>query len=124
VEPVGAPTLAYARAAGAPVDAPAGSIAVDALAPRRVGELVFPITQAYVADVVTSKRGARGATGSPAATADWFPEADHVFPLDPSYEPLADPRHPEHEGIFAQLTGRQLTPLGKHYWRLARKRSI
>ena len=52
VEPDGAPTLAYARAAGRPVDAPAGSIAVDALAPRRVGELVFPITQAYVADVV------------------------------------------------------------------------
>src|ERR1700728_2181579 len=52
VEPDGAPTLEPARAAGAPVDAPAGSIAVDALAPRRVGELVFPITQAYVADVV------------------------------------------------------------------------
>src|SRR6185437_1921928 len=52
VEPDGAPTLAHARAAGAPVDAPAGSIAVDALAPRRVGDLVFPITQAYVEDVV------------------------------------------------------------------------
>ena len=52
VEPDGAPTLAHARAANAPVDAPAGSIAVDALAPRRVGELVFPITQAYVEDVV------------------------------------------------------------------------
>ncbi|TVZ06823.1 threonine/serine dehydratase [Trebonia kvetii] len=52
VEPDGAPTLAYARAAGAPVDAPAGSIAVDALAPRQVGQLVFPITQAYVEDVV------------------------------------------------------------------------
>jgi threonine dehydratase len=52
VEPDGAPTLARARAAGRPVDAPAGSIAVDALAPRRVGELVFPLTQAYVADVV------------------------------------------------------------------------
>jgi threonine dehydratase len=52
VEPDGAPTLARARAAGAPVDAPAGSIAVDALAPRRVGELVFPVTQAYVHDVV------------------------------------------------------------------------
>jgi threonine dehydratase len=48
VEPDGAPTLVRARAAGAPVDAPAGSIAVDALAPRRVGDLVFPITQAYV----------------------------------------------------------------------------
>jgi threonine dehydratase len=53
VEPDGAPTLVRARTAGAPVDAPAGSIAVDALAPRRVGELVFPITQAYVEDVVT-----------------------------------------------------------------------
>ena len=52
VEPDGAPTLVRARAAGAPLDAPAGSIAVDALAPRRVGDLVFPITQAYVEDVV------------------------------------------------------------------------
>jgi threonine dehydratase len=52
VEPDGAPTLTYARAKGEPVDAPAGSIAADALAPRRVGELVFPITQAYVDDVV------------------------------------------------------------------------
>jgi threonine dehydratase len=31
VEPDGAPTLVRARAAGAPVDAPAGSIAVEAL---------------------------------------------------------------------------------------------
>lgn len=52
VEPDGAPTLTRAREAGAPVDAPAGSIAVDALAPRRVGDLVFPITQTGVADVV------------------------------------------------------------------------
>jgi threonine dehydratase len=52
VEPDGAPTLAWARKAGEPVDAPAGSVAVDALAPRRVGELVFPITQAHVQDVV------------------------------------------------------------------------
>jgi len=52
VEPVDAPTLTHARAAGKPVDAPAGSIAVDALAPRRVGDLVFPITQAYVHDIL------------------------------------------------------------------------
>jgi len=52
VEPDGAPTLSYARAQGAPADAPAGSVAADALAPRRVGDLVFPITQAYVEDVV------------------------------------------------------------------------
>jgi threonine dehydratase len=52
VEPRDAPTLTYARESGAPADAPTGSIAADALAPRRVGEIVFPITQAYVADVV------------------------------------------------------------------------
>jgi threonine dehydratase len=52
VEPDGAPTLSYARAKGEPVDAPTGSIAADALAPRQVGQLVFPITQAYVDDVV------------------------------------------------------------------------
>jgi threonine dehydratase len=52
VEPDGAPTLSYARAEGRPVDAPAGSVAADALAPRQVGQLVFPITQSYVDDVV------------------------------------------------------------------------
>ena len=52
VEPDGAPTLTRARAQGEPADAPAGSVAADALAPRRVGELVFPITQSFVADVV------------------------------------------------------------------------
>ena len=52
VEPDGAPTLSYARAEGRPADAPAGSVAADALAPRQVGELVFPITQSYVDDVV------------------------------------------------------------------------
>jgi threonine dehydratase len=52
VEPDGAPTLTRARAQGQPADAPAGSVAADALAPRRVGELVFPITQSFVEDVV------------------------------------------------------------------------
>jgi threonine dehydratase len=52
VEPDGAPTLTWARAKGRPVDAPAEGVTADALAPRRVGELVFPITQAYVDDVV------------------------------------------------------------------------
>jgi threonine dehydratase len=52
VEPDGAPTLTRARAAGQPADAPAEGVAADALAPRRVGELMFPITQAYVENVV------------------------------------------------------------------------
>jgi threonine dehydratase len=52
VEPDGAPTLTRARAEGRPADATAEGVAADALAPRRVGELVFPITQSYVEDVV------------------------------------------------------------------------
>ena len=52
VEPEAAPTLARALAAGRPVDAPAGGIAADSLAPRRVGEIMFPIAQAYVDRVV------------------------------------------------------------------------
>ena len=48
VEPEAAPTLTRALEAGHPVDAPAGGIAADSLAPRRVGELVFPLAQRYV----------------------------------------------------------------------------
>ncbi len=48
VEPDGAPTLWKAFEAGKPVDAPAGSIAADSLAPKRVGDIMFPIAQAYV----------------------------------------------------------------------------
>jgi len=73
----------------------------------------------------------------------WFPTSDHVLALDPSYEPLAEPKNSEHEKIFGHLqrcraaklvdpvgeehmyfaamnsTGCKLTPLGRHYWRLA-----
>jgi len=48
VEPEAAPTLASALEAGGPVDAPAGGIAGDSLAPHRIGELVFPIAQRFV----------------------------------------------------------------------------
>lgn len=48
VEPEGAPTLHRAFEAGKPVDAPAEGIARDSLAPQRVGELMFPIAEAYV----------------------------------------------------------------------------
>ena len=51
VEPESAPTLHAAFAAGHPVDAPAGGIAADSLAPRRVGELMFAIAQRHVAEV-------------------------------------------------------------------------
>jgi threonine dehydratase len=48
VEPETAPTLAMALEAGRPVDAPAGGIAADSLAPKQVGQIMFPIAQAYV----------------------------------------------------------------------------
>jgi threonine dehydratase len=48
VEPEAAPTLARAMDAGRPVDSPAGGIAADSLAPKRVGELMFPYAQSYV----------------------------------------------------------------------------
>ena len=52
VEPDQAPTLTQALAAGRPVDAEAGGIAADSLAPRRVGELMFPLAQRHVEKVV------------------------------------------------------------------------
>jgi threonine dehydratase len=53
VESDGAPTLRDAFAAGRPVDAPAGGIAADSLAPRQIGRLAFPILQEFAApDVV------------------------------------------------------------------------
>lgn len=74
-----------------------------------------------------------------------FPNPSDELPLDPSYEPDALPKHPEHEEIFGILQrcrgaklvipvgadhmyyaaidskGCRLTPLGKHYWRLAKQ---
>jgi threonine dehydratase len=52
VEPEAAPTLTRALEAGRPVDAPAGGLAADSLAPRRVGERVFPLAQRFVERVV------------------------------------------------------------------------
>jgi threonine dehydratase len=48
IEPDGAPTLYRALEAGEPVDAPAEGIAADSLAPKRVGEMMFPIAEAFV----------------------------------------------------------------------------
>ena len=73
----------------------------------------------------------------------WFPTAETVFGLDPSFEPTEHPHDADHEEIFRQLQkcrdakliepvgeehmyyaalrseGCRLTPLGRHYWRLA-----
>jgi threonine dehydratase len=52
VEPYAAPTLAKALEAGHPVDAEAGGLAADSLAPRRIGDRVFPIIRSHVGSVV------------------------------------------------------------------------
>jgi threonine dehydratase len=52
VEPEAAPTLTRALEAGEPVDAPAGGVAADSLAPRRVGSLMFPLARRYVSATV------------------------------------------------------------------------
>jgi len=51
-EPAGAPTMSYALAAGQPVDAPTGSVAVDSLAPRQVGQLTMAVAATLVDSVV------------------------------------------------------------------------
>jgi threonine dehydratase len=58
VEPEAAPTLTRALEAGRPVDAEAGGIAADSLAPKRVGELVFPIVRQWVDRVLLVSDGA------------------------------------------------------------------
>ena len=52
VEPIAAPTLTKALEAGHPVDAEAGGLAADSLAPRRVGERVFPIARKFAPQTV------------------------------------------------------------------------
>lgn len=73
----------------------------------------------------------------------YFPSAHDEFALDPSYEPDAEPKHPENERVFGHLqklrasrlltpVGEEhmyyaamnskscrLSPLGRYYWRLA-----
>ena len=52
VEPLASPTLTRAFEAGHPVDAEVGGLAADSLAPRRVGERVFPIVRKYAPHTV------------------------------------------------------------------------
>lgn len=61
VEPETAPTLTRALEAGHPVEAEAGGIAADSLAPKKVGELMFPLAQRYVEHVLLVSDEAIGA---------------------------------------------------------------
>ncbi len=75
-------------------------------------------------------------------------DKDQEFPLDPTFEPEAKRNNPEHEAIFALLQqcraanlvepvgaehmyfaamnskSCRLTPLGKHYWRMAKQKRL
>jgi threonine dehydratase len=109
VEPDGAPTLTQARAEGRPADAPAGSVTADALAPRRVGELVFPITQAYVEDVVLvgddSILGAQQALWQAARiAAEPAASVGVAALLSGAYKPAPD------EQLAVVISGANLTP--------------
>ena len=114
VEPEGAPTLSYARANGKPTDAPAGSIAADALAPRRVGELVFPITEAYVDDVVLvgdeAIRAAQSALWEGLRSAAEPAAAVGVAAL------LSGAFHPRGERVAAVISGCNIDPSGIETW--------
>jgi threonine dehydratase len=64
IEPEAAPTLTRALAAGHPVEAEAGGIAADSLAPKKVGELMFPLAQRHVHQVLlVSDAAIRAAQG-------------------------------------------------------------
>jgi threonine dehydratase len=52
VEPEGCPALHNALKAGRPVEAPVGGVAADSLGARQVGDLMFSVAQAHVADAV------------------------------------------------------------------------
>jgi hypothetical protein len=76
---------------------------------------------------------------------DLFPAEEGLFALDPSYEPDAEPRDQAHERVFSTLQryraakllepvdaphmyfaameskACRLTPLGRHYWHMARE---
>jgi threonine dehydratase len=52
LEPVLAPTLHAARAAGEPVDVAVGGIAADALGARRIGAIAWDVTQRHVHDAL------------------------------------------------------------------------
>ncbi len=55
VEPENCPALHDALAAGAPVPAPVGGVAADALGAKQVGALMFPIARQFVSEAVLVK---------------------------------------------------------------------
>lgn len=100
-----------------------------------------PLFKANISKLVPIRRAAAAISDEKLRNlADYFSTADFAYPLDPSYEPTAEPRHPEHEAIFGDLQrfraarlvvpdgedhlyfaamnrkSCSLTPLGRFYW--------
>jgi threonine dehydratase len=101
VEPEAAPTLTRALLAGHPIDAEAGGIAVDSLAPRRVGKLVFPIVQRLMDRVVlVSDDAIRRAQKALWETLRVVAEPGGAAPLAALLSGRYQPRAGEHVGVL------------------------
>ena len=87
VEPETAPTLTCALRAGRPVDSPAGGVAADSLAPKQVGELMFPIAQRYVDRVVLYRT-------TPSAKRNQCCGTNSASPRNPAGRRLSAPSSP------------------------------
>jgi hypothetical protein len=108
-----------------------------------------PLFKANVSKLIPIRRAASSISDDKLRRlVDYFPTQDHHFSLDPSYEPTAQPSHPQHEAIFADLQRYRgarllipddeehmyfaainsktcsLTALGKFYWQCAKKGTI
>jgi threonine dehydratase len=100
VEPRLAPTLTMALAAGRPVDAPAGGIAADSLAPKRIGELVFPIVRRHgVSAVLVEDDAILGAQRALWETARIAAEPGAAAPLAALLSGAYAPGKDEHVGV-------------------------
>jgi threonine dehydratase len=101
VEPEAAPTLTKAMHEGRPVDAEAGGIAADSLAPRRVGELVFSIARRLVEQVVVVPDEAiRGAQKALWATMRVVAEPGGAAALAALLSRRYEPGPGEHVGVL------------------------
>ncbi|WP_035660680.1 caspase family protein [Bradyrhizobium sp. Ec3.3] len=108
-----------------------------------------PMFKANISKLVAIKRATAAISDEKLRNlTKYFPSADYVYRLDPSYEPTAEPHDPEHEAIFGDLQrfrgarllvpngedhlywaainrkSCSLTPLGKFYWEQVRAGDI
>jgi threonine dehydratase len=101
VEPQASPTLTKAMLAGRPVDAEAGGIAADSLAPRRIGGHVFPIIMRSVERVVlVSDEAIRHAQEALWATLRVVAEPGGAAALAALLSGRYEPRAGEHVGVL------------------------